>query len=130
MSTDTPDLNAFAAQLAALRPTVARSRDQILFEAGLRSAKRGTIWPWTSLALAGLSFWFASRPVKVIESMMFVERSEPSPTYVWSEPIDPGSYLHLRDTALRFGVEALPQPDAHYQPGTPLTSGDLNSVSN
>lgn len=131
MSADSPDLNAFAAQLAALQPTAGLSRDQIMFHAGRRSAKRTTAWPLTSLALAGLALWFATRPATVVESVRLVERPVRTATYVRGEPVDSKkSYLHLRDVALQFGTDALPMPHSTEHPGTPLTPANLNSVLN
>jgi hypothetical protein len=108
----TPQLEAFAAQLAALRPATGLSRERLLFEAG-RAAADGerssipwrTVWPALTLA-AGVSALLLGRftaPVAYQPIYTYAEREIPAQTAEATPSIiAPGlaaadSYLRLRE---------------------------------
>jgi hypothetical protein len=127
-------LDAFAAKLAALKPsTGALDRDSLLFRAGQASvARRGWVWPTATafcalaaLVAASLPFWTPAP--QQIERVVYVrvEPAAPPSTQFAGQaaPADqarttaealpaPLSSFRMEQVALRWGIDALPRPAA------------------
>jgi hypothetical protein len=127
--------------LLALAPAVAAlDRDQLLFEAGRRSARRRG-WPFATAALAllaaGLGAALILRPAPPpVERPIVVQvpSPEPSPPDLSELPPDsePGpppagqpGYFQLREQLLARGLDALPLPPPAPAAGPPSTLDDL-----
>jgi|SRR6516162_9191716 len=133
--THDPELAAVASALASLAPSSGRlDRDQLLFRAGQRSVPRGRwFWPASSAALGVLAIALgvlaSRRPApEVLDHIVYVQAPAPEaplqeiPDSASSAPQSPraiesdhqrGSPLscyRLEQVALRWGVEALPDP--------------------
>jgi hypothetical protein len=132
-STTDPKLAALEKSLASLAPAPGRiDRDQLLFRAG-QASMRGRAWFWPSatalvaLVAVGLGMALAVRPEsRVVERVVYVFAESPaprpssnpvSPSTFSESPISPAgavawggssAYIHDRDQAIRWGVEALP----------------------
>lgn len=135
-----PELNLapIEAALRALTPAHgAIDRDAIMFHAGQQSMRTRWVWPSATAALALIAFgeaaFFIRRPApepRIIERIVEVPRAEYSAPVVIlrqnpaeeagpfaTDSIDPEpeqlarqDNYHLREQALRFGVENLPDP--------------------
>jgi len=155
MSSSPPDprLSALEAALAGLTPSAAGlSRDAILYQAGQQSA-RAPGWqrwaPWAAAASAlllapALGLMFRPAPeirteVRTVERVVVVGEPAPNP-----EPPDqplappPGtvastatalaaqpSYLRLRQSVLRHGADALPEPSSGAAAHAPADRDDF-----
>jgi hypothetical protein len=140
------ELTPLESSLARLVPRADRlSRERMLFEAGRSCGRPGRLWPTltglsslTALVLAGC---LLMRPATVIIEERMVVRvkeiapapaptpaAEPAPELV-EEPdhraLPENEYLRLRDGMLRWGMDALPAPEACTSADTPLTAADL-----
>lgn len=128
-----PPLDNFEAQLAALRPMASGiDRDALLFAAGRAAGATRTTrryaWPLATAASLLLATTFASlwvREYHAIESTVVRAHSSPATEAiaaavaedeippVVAKPLGEASYFHLRQVALRDGVDALPERLPH-----------------
>lgn len=128
-----PELNLAPIEAALRSLNPARSavdRDAIMFQAGRESMRTRWVWPSATAALVliacGEAAFFTTRPTP---EPRIIERIVEVPTVEYSAPVvilrrnpvstepDPRPERltaydnhHLRDQALRFGVEGLPEP--------------------
>ena len=132
MSTEPDPLKPFLDRLAKVAPHPGQlDRDALLFGAGRRSARRGSFWPLTALAMALLSVALVMRPAKVVEVERIVYLPSPAPLaatepeLVAQEPSPPQEWidgLRLRQRVARDGVNALSTPT---RSGRAYTSTDV-----
>jgi hypothetical protein len=135
-----PELNLAPIEVALKSLSPARGaidRDAIMFRAGQQSMRTRWVWPSATAALAliavGEAAFFATRPTpepRIIERIVEVPKAEYSAPVVIlrqnpAEDLEPfidfspnpergrlasQDNYHLREQALRFGVESLPEP--------------------
>ncbi|MBL9082081.1 MAG: hypothetical protein JNK76_09770 [Planctomycetales bacterium] len=128
----TPQLEAFAAQLAALRPATGLCRERLLFEAGRASTEerrasklRRVAWPTLTLAVGAVALLLGRvtapatyRPIYTFNNLGTPATSiETSPSDGEAIAAADDSYLRLRDEL----AEVRPQPPRHVDHG-PLPS--------
>jgi hypothetical protein len=127
----TSDNSDLLASLQSLRPAATSiDRDRLLHEAGRRSVRQPRSWQAATLvsgmlALGTALAWHWS-PATVHDRFVYVPtpaastvaNHDPVP-----EPIPPGSYHELRDTALRTGAFALPAIELDPPARPVLTAG-------
>ena len=132
-----PEMTEFETSLSSLSPArSAVNRDAIMFRAGQRSMQRNWVWPSATAALTLISLGeaalLATRPTpepRIIERIVEVPApaaapvatrrpvpedyrgpSEPTTTFQETGALARHDYYHLREQALRFGVDNLPSP--------------------
>jgi hypothetical protein len=148
--------------LAALPPRPSTlDRDHLLFRAGQASMRRSWAWPLAAVAMstaAGcLAMILVLRPlpepvVQIVhvqvplpvpaphpaEAQPNPPQAAPAPGYLLDAPAPTMSYLRLRQQALRFGVESLPEAAtsddeasaATASPGPDISAGSRPSLIN
>jgi hypothetical protein len=131
---DPLDINELECALKTLRPAARLDRDQLLFEAGRASVRRGWFWQTWSAATTAAACVLAAMLLlrgtpEPIEKVIVVQVPQP-PAAGTTEPesrsplaalptVEPGpevsgaaalSYWQLRDKVLRWGIDSLPAP--------------------
>jgi hypothetical protein len=150
-STSDSKLAALEKSLSALIPAAGRiDRDRLLFCAGQASVK-GRVWLWPSAtalsAVVAVGFGIAllMRPTSLVERVVYVSPEPPASLpasghsgapSTFSQPEvstrqdvawgGSSAYLHDRDQAIRWGVDALPpSPAIGSETSTPSIEGML-----
>jgi hypothetical protein len=138
-------MNDLEAALKALRPAAELPRDQVLFQAGRASAPLRWFWPVSTAAMTCaalvLGTLYLVRPEpQPVERIVYVTQPQPPPPEerrveppreeppreTPTAPYQPTEYRHLREQALRWGVDSLPPPaPLQESAGQPQTLGSM-----